>query len=362
MDSAPTIQYSKIVNTINPDAKYSREFKISSDKKNKYKISIFTKEDKLKITALNLNSTDIKNNEYGKEILLNELKKNKYLSLCETNSDMLDELFILIDSKKYTLTEEGNNEIILAVEVPMKVIKEIKFNLEKKEKDVNYIINDLIEENKELKSKIETLTLQCRDLKDDIDYLKDKNADAKINELKNIIDDKFNNFELKINQVKLEERKEKNELISQVNILTKKVLQLEKDLEQEKNNNKKLQEKINNQIVRAPTPAQTPTPASSNNANNTPFHTSKSDNIPNLLFQSFFESVLGIPELGTKGRSKLHNHILIYSNYEMKDPEYSKSCYLCDNCKEEFSRKVNNFHCKPCHFDLCERCYKLSRY
>ena len=120
-------------------------------------------------------------NEYGKEILLNELKKNKYLSLCETNSDMLDELFILIDSKKYTLTEEGNNEIILAVEVPMKVIKEIKFNLEKREKDVNYIINDLIEENKELKSKIETLTLQCRDLKDDIDYLKDKNADAKIN-------------------------------------------------------------------------------------------------------------------------------------------------------------------------------------
>ena len=55
MDSAPTIQYSKIVNTINPDVNYSREFKISSDKKNKYKISIFTKEDKLKITALNLN-------------------------------------------------------------------------------------------------------------------------------------------------------------------------------------------------------------------------------------------------------------------------------------------------------------------
>ena len=65
MDSAPSIQYEKIINTINPDINYTRNFEISSDKKNKYKISIFTKEDKLKITALNLNSTDIKSNEYG---------------------------------------------------------------------------------------------------------------------------------------------------------------------------------------------------------------------------------------------------------------------------------------------------------
>ena len=67
----------------------------------------------------------------------------------------------------------------------MKVIKEIKFNLEKKEKDLNYISNGLIEENKELKSKFEVLTLKFRDLKDDIDYLKDKNVVAKINELNN---------------------------------------------------------------------------------------------------------------------------------------------------------------------------------
>ena len=67
---------------------------------------------------------------------------------------MLDELFNLIDTKKYFLTEE-DCELILHIEVPMKVIKEIAFNLVKKEKDINGIINDLIEENKELKSKIE---------------------------------------------------------------------------------------------------------------------------------------------------------------------------------------------------------------
>ena len=359
MDSAPSIQYDKIINTINPDINYTRNFEISSDKKNKYKISIFTKEDKLKITALNLNSTDIKCNEYGKEILMSELKKNKYLSLCETNNDMLDELFNLIDNKKYTLTEEENNEISLSIEVPMKVIKEIKFNLEKKEKDLNYIINDLIEENKELKSKIEVLTLQCRDLKDDIDYLKDKNVDEKINELNNKLNEKFNDFELKINQEKLQERKEKSELISQVNILTKKILQLEKDLEQERNNNKKLQENKNSNQLRTPNPNVN---VNKPNSPPPPFHTSKSDTIPGILFKSFFGSVLGLPELGKKGRSKLHEHILVYSNYEMKDPEYSKAGYSCDNCGELFTKDVNNFHCKPCHFDLCGRCFKSSQY
>ena len=33
MDSAPSIQYDKILNTVNPDINYSRNFEISSDKK-----------------------------------------------------------------------------------------------------------------------------------------------------------------------------------------------------------------------------------------------------------------------------------------------------------------------------------------
>ena len=97
--------------------------------------------------------------------------------------------------------------------------------------------------------------------------------------------------------------------------------------------------------------------------NNPPFHSSKSENLPDLIFQSFFGELLGVnPDLGKKGRSKFHNHILVYSNYKMKDPSYASSAYLCDHCKEEFSRNVNNFHCKPCHFDLCQRCFKISQY
>ena len=368
MESAPTIQFDKLVI---PKKNYSRELEIKSDKKNKYKISIFNKEDKLKIIAINLNSEDIKDNEFEKEILINELKNNKYLSLCDNINDMLEELFNLIDNKKYALKEIGNNEIIFSLEVPMKLIKEISFNLVKKEKDANSIINELIKENKELKNKIEILSLQTRDLKDDIDYLKEKNIEDKIREINTKVNDKFDNFELKINQQKMEEQKEKKELISQINILTKKVLKLEQDLEQERNNNKKFQEHFNNQIKTLNENLMKFRQSENNNQfqkqnntpNNPPFHSSKSETLPELIFESFLGGLLGVnPDLGKKGRSKFHEHILVYSNYKMKDPCYSESTYLCDHCKDEFSRNVNNFHCKPCHFDLCERCFKISQY
>ena len=70
MDSAPIVQFDKL---IIPKKNYSREFEIKSDKKNKFKISIFNKEDKLKLSALNLTTEDSKaiSNEYIKIILDN---------------------------------------------------------------------------------------------------------------------------------------------------------------------------------------------------------------------------------------------------------------------------------------------------
>ena len=342
MDSAPVLFDKKII----PEKKYSRCFELSSDKKNKYKISIYNEQDKLILSAINLNSIDLKSNEYKKEVLINELKKNKYLSLCENNNDMLEELFNLIDNKKYSLKDEGDNEIILSIELPMKSIKEITFNLVKKEKDTNIIINDLIAENNELKSKIEVISLEIMDLKDDINYLKNKNNEEKVNKLFNKLSEKIDNLELKINQKNLDEQKEKNNLISQVNILTKKVLQLEENLEQEKINNKKNIDNIN----------RTRTVNEKESNNQPSINPSKSVSIPGLIFESLLNKIVGDPELGQEGRSKFHEHTLVFSSYTMKAPGYALGSYLCDHCKEEFSKKVNNYHCKACEFDLCKRC------
>ena len=359
MDSAPVLFDKKII----PEKKYSRCFELSSDKKNKYKISIYNQQDKLILSAINLNSIDLKSNEFKKEVLINELKKNKYLSLCENINDMLEELFNLIDNKKYTLKEEGDNEIILSIEVAMKLIKEITFNLEKKEKDTNIIINDLIAENNELKSKIEVLSLQVIDLKDDINYLKNKNNDEKVNELFNKLSEKIDNLELKINHKNLDEQKEKNDLISQVNILTKKVLQLEENLEQEKINNKKNLDNINRTRTLNNTNYNTNNRMNDEKeTNNQPSNNpSKSVSLPGLIFETLLNKIVGNPELGQKGRSKFHEHILVFSSYTMKAPGYALGDYQCNHCKEEFSKKVNNYHCKACEYDLCERCFKLSQ-
>lgn len=357
MESAPAI-FSKV---ITPNKKYSRSFEISSDKKNKYKISIYNEDEKLKISAINLNPLDLGNNEYERESPIEDLRNNKYLSLCDTANDMLEELFNLLDNKKYSLIENGN-EIILSIEVPMKLIKAITFNLVKKEKDPNLIMNDLIKVNNELKSEVEILSIKTKDLKDDIDYLKEKNSESKMNDLFKKLSDKINDLELKMNEQKLGEQKEKQKLISQVNILTQKVLALEKELEQEKTKSNQILENFKQLKNQSTNTNNMNTQNKKNNEDNPPFHSSKSETLPELLFQSFFDGILGNKNLGKKGKSILHQHVLIYSDYTMKAPEYANSSYLCDNCKKEFPRNVDNFHCKECHFDLCERCFKNSQY
>ena len=51
--------------------------------------------------------------------------------------------------------------------------------------------------------------------------------------------------------------------------------------------------------------------------------------------------LLGVnPDLGKKGRSKFHEHILVYSNYKMKDPCYSEGNYLFDKEDEKIIEKI----------------------
>jgi hypothetical protein len=81
--------------------------------------------------------------------------------------------------------------------------------------------------------------------------------------------------------------------------------------------------------------------------------------ISNLIAKK--KELLNDSELGKKAKTKFHEHILVYSNCEMKDPGYALGPYWCDVCREMFSKNVNNYHCKSCHFDLCAKCFKKSQ-
>ena len=353
MDSAPTFQFDKECLSIK---KCNRTFQITSDKKNKFNVKIYNELELIIINAKKINSDDIKNNEFENQILISELKHHKFFSICENLNDVLDELFNLIDNKKYSLEENiQDKQLNLILEVPMKKLDNIIFLIKFKEKDLNTIVNELIEQNNELKSKIEILTIKNKDFSDDIDYIKNSN-EKKFVDFSKLITEKVDNLELSFNKNNTENKKELNQLITQVNILTKKVLNLEKDLETEKENNKKILDKLNEIKINKSNPNINRV----NTEQNPPFHSSKSEQIPEIIFEHLFNFKPGGIPLGKKGKSKFHEHILVYSSYDMKDPGYNKTNYICDHCKEEFSKKINNYHCKKCHFDLCEKCWLLG--
>ena len=354
MDSAPSFQFDKECLSAK---KYNRSFQILSDKNNKFSIKIYNELDIIILNAKKIDINDIKNNEYENQILISELKNHKFFYICETINDVLDELFNLIDNKKYTLEENiQDKELKLIFDVPMKKINNITFLIKIKEKDLNTVVNELIEQNNELISQIELLKIKNKDLSDDIDYIKNSNVNKYVDYSK-LITEKVNNLEINFNKNNVDNKKEINQLISQVNILTKKVLCLEKDLESEKENYKKILDKLNEIKINK---NEIKNNTRLNTEQNPPFHSSKSETIPDIIIDHLFKSFKPENFLGKKGKSKFHEHILIYSSYEMKEPGYAIGNYICDHCKEEFPKKINNYHCKKCHYDLCEKCWLLG--
>ncbi len=183
------------------------------------------------ITFQNLNSTirilasyqdDIIKHNYEKELTLNELKQNKYLSTCETISEIYEELMRLMKKNQIKLIEE-TNKIYISIPIDYFNVKEILFivneivknDIEKNNKLFS-IISNMEEEIKEFKKKIK----QINNLKEEINNIKEENKKIK-EENKNIKEENKNlkknnlseisNLRLEINDLKEENKKMKEE-------------------------------------------------------------------------------------------------------------------------------------------------------
>ena len=60
-------------------------------------------------------------------------------------------------------------------------------------------------------------------------------------------------------------------------------------------------------------------------------------------------------ELGDSAKLSVHQHVLVYSDNEMRG--YSGSGWSCDVCKKSYSSLMYNFNCIICGWDLCDSCY-----
>ena len=149
--------------------KSTKSYTIISDKNNSFYLTIQNQSSMIYI--LSYYQDDIIKHNYDKKLKLEELKKNKYLSLCDNIDEIYNELINLLDKNKSEIFER-NNEIDLNIPTENLKIKEIKISM-----------NEIIMNNNE---KIEQIFSLISNLKEEINNLKGENNKLKeeINNLK----------------------------------------------------------------------------------------------------------------------------------------------------------------------------------
>ncbi len=65
--------------------------------------------------------------------------------------------------------------------------------------------------------------------------------------------------------------------------------------------------------------------------------------------------------IGDEGFIIGHKHILFYTDYLGKSPNYGKGNWYCDICGKTNKYDVTNFYCDLCGFDVCDSCYEKNK-
>ena len=190
--------------TIKEEVKVENSYKIISDKNNSFNLIFQNLNSSIQIIASYEDNILI--HYYEKNIIFDELKKNKYFLICETIDEIYDELIRNLNKNQTKIIEE-TNQIIINIPTDNLKIKEILF-----------IVNEKIKNDKETINELLSI----------ISNLKQEINDLKTNKIENI-NEKINNLEKEFNST-----------------LNEKINNLEKDNEEFKKDNSKLNEKINN--------------------------------------------------------------------------------------------------------------------
>ena len=169
--------------------KSTKSYTIISDKNNSFYLTIQNQSSI--IYFLSYYQDNIIKHNYDKKLELEELKKNKYLSLCDNIDEIYNELINLLDKNKAKIFER-NNKIDLNIPTEHLKIKEIKISM-----------NEIIMNNNE---KIEQIFSLISNLKEEINNLKGEN---------NNLQEKINNLQEDNNNL----RGENNNLQEEINNL-----------------------------------------------------------------------------------------------------------------------------------------------
>ena len=177
--------------------KAENDFIFISNKNNKFNVSFQNCTNHININSYsNYNQYNLK---YEKRYNLNELKANKFLSICDSIDEIYEQLMIELRKKSNKTIIENNRNIIISIPVEHIKVKEIKFILEEKKiKTEKEQIKDLYEELIKVKNDNINIKEEINKIKNDMDFLKEENNKLKeknsyFEEQLKLISDKLNN-------------------------------------------------------------------------------------------------------------------------------------------------------------------------
>ena len=149
----------------NEGIKTEKSYTIRSNKNNSFTLIIGKYNSNVKIKASYEEGIIL--HIFEKEMDITTLKKNKYLTLCETIDEIYDDLICLLNENQTAIKEENN---IIYISIPTKHprIKEILFILEENVKDENQKVQDLIKYISIINKKVKILEEENNQLKEKI--------------------------------------------------------------------------------------------------------------------------------------------------------------------------------------------------
>lgn len=150
--------------------KEEKSFEIESNNHNKFNI-IFAKFEKY-IKIYTKKQKDEINKEYEKIYYLDDIKNNKYLSLCDSIDEVYEQIILEMQKNNNKIITEKENEIEIIIPVQHIKIKDIRFSLSEKEKSNDELIQYLFNELKNVKNDCNKLKEETKLLKEDNNYLK----------------------------------------------------------------------------------------------------------------------------------------------------------------------------------------------
>ena len=196
-----------------------KTFELISNGNHEFKISLINGGSFLFINASSINS--LQSLKYQQKYSLDLIKKNKFFNYYETIDEILDELILIIENKKVSLSEE-KNEITLIFQLPIKKIKEIIFTLKEDKKSDNEKIDELFSILMNLKKENEILKKEMmkkiENIENKLDNIEKKLMEKKEREIKienidsNILTD-ITNIELINNRLKNDEILRKKNIV-----------------------------------------------------------------------------------------------------------------------------------------------------